>query len=307
MITPGQVASRSAAAATRIAPFVEHTPVLADGELLYKCENLQTTGSFKLRGATTKLTSLAESELTAGVVTASTGNHGAAVAHAARALGAPATVYVPDMASPMKVDKIQRLGAEVRVHGSDGVESEREARRVAAESDLTYVSPYNDVEVIAGQGTIAVELMDQTPTIDTVVVAVGGGGLISGIASVLKDANPKTRVVGCSPMNSAAMAASLEAGELVEVEHSDTLSDGTHGGVEEGSITFGLCQQLIDDFVLVEEDEIRSTMSGFIAEHDMVIEGSAAVAIAAARKSGRGRTAVILCGANVSADRLADL
>lgn len=307
MIAPTDIAELSESAHARIKPHIEHTPLVRDASLSYKCENLQKTGSFKSRGATAKLTSLSAEERSRGVVAASTGNHGAGVAYAAGRLGIRAIVYVPDMASPLKVQAIRDLGAEVRIHGSDGVDSEIEARRVAGESGAVYVSPYNDPDVIAGQGTLGIELLEDVPDIDTVVVAVGGGGLISGVASVLKEHRPEVRVVGCSPSNSAAMAASLEAGEIIEAAHSETISDGTHGGVEPESITFGLCQQLIDDFVLVPESEIRHAMKTFMDEHQMKIEGSAGVALAAANGAQAANTVVILCGGNVSDERLGSL
>lgn len=305
------MSAQSTQAHRRIAAYVKHTTLLDGGDVFYKCENLQTTGSFKLRGALSKLTSLSKTVLEQGVVTASTGNHGAAVAYASGVVGTSAVVYVPDMASPMKVRAIEDFGANVEVFGSDGVDSETEARRVAARTGRVYVSPYNDQQVIAGQATIGIELLEDLPEIEVAVVAVGGGGLVSGVASVLKTARPEVRIVGCSPENSAAMAASLEAGRVVDVEHSETISDGTHGGVEAESITFELCQELIDDFVTVSEAEIVSAMRMFIHDHNMIIEGSAGVALAAQRRLGEAlsglKTAVILCGSNISEEKLAEL
>ncbi|HEY0474057.1 MAG TPA: pyridoxal-phosphate dependent enzyme, partial [Kribbella sp.] len=181
----------------------------------------------------------------------------------------------------------------------------------AAEHGLTYVPPYNDPDVIAGQGTAGVEILEQLAgqRLDAIFVAVGGGGLVSGIASVLKQHRPEIRVYGASPARDAAMAASVEAGKVIEVEAEDTLSDGTAGSVEPGSITFELCRDLVDEWVLVSEDAIRAALRMVIDTEHQLIEGSAAMAFAAARArrtelAGR-RVAVVSCGGNISAGTLA--
>ena len=279
-----------------------------EADVWLKSEHLQHAGSFKTRGATNKLLSLTREEKRAGVVAASTGNHGASVAWAGHTLGIPVRVYVPNGASPAKVEMIRRYGAEVQMHGTDGLDAEVAGRTFAVENGMPYVSPYNDPLVVAGQGTVGVELAEQMETVDTVIIAVGGGGLIGGTAAYLKSIMPNVRAIGASPVSSPVMALSVRAGHIVEHVSEPTLSDGTAGGVEQGAITFELCRALVDEWVDVTEDEIAKAMRDFIAEHHQLIEGSAAVALAAlAQRAGelRGqRVAVVLCGSNISIDTL---
>lgn len=268
-----------------------------------KLENLQRTGSFKLRGATNKLLTLPEDVRARGVVAASTGNHGAAVASAARDLGVPALVFAPENAAPGKLAGVRALGAQVRLEGSDCLVAEVAARELAAAEGLAYVSPYNDPAVIAGQGTIGVELLEDLPDLEAVVISVGGGGLIAGVGSYLKSVREQIRVIGVSPANSAAMHASLAEGRVVDVEHLPTLSDGTAGGMEQDSITFPMCADSVDELVLVDEEAIADGMRRVISGHHTLVEGAAGAAVAgmlAAREELAGRTtAVVLCGANV--------
>ncbi|REJ79346.1 MAG: threonine/serine dehydratase [Acidobacteria bacterium] len=272
-------------------------------DVYFKCEHLQHTGSFKLRGALNKILSLSEEELARGVVTASTGNHGAAVAYALAIAGASGSVYVPKEASESKIANIRRLGAEIEMFGDDSNDSEMKARQVAGESGAVYVSPYNDPFVVAGQGTVGLEISEQLPDVDAVFVSVGGGGLISGIAGYLKAFKPDVMMVGCSPANSKVMLESVKAGKVLELESLPTLSDGTAGGVDPDSITFGLCSDLVDEWVTVSEAEIRESLIEFIDAEHQLIEGSAAVAIASMLKTAesfRGKNiAVVLCGGNI--------
>ncbi len=303
------------AAEDRIRPYLLTTPVVPavgltgaiGSPVVLKCENLQHTGSFKARGALSKTLSLSPSELARGIVTASTGNHGAAVAHAARIVGADALVVVPDNANPSKLAAIERLGARIHVHGSDSVESEMGARALAAERGATFISPYNDPQVIGGQGTLGLELLAQVDGLAVVYVAVGGGGLASGTAGIIKALSPATRVIGCSPAASAVMYHSLKAGHVLDMPSEPTLSDGTAGGVEVDAITFDILGALLDDFVTVGEDAIRRAFLDLIEVEHLLVEGSAAMAYAAARAhagSVEGTTAVILCGGNVGVDKL---
>ena len=298
-------------AATRIAPYIRRTPLdeaLAlsqqGGDAVYlKQENLQHTGSFKLRGAFNKLLSLAPDARAGGVVTASSGNHGAAVAHALRTLGAPGVIFVPEHAAAVKVDAIRRLGAEVRFHGEDSVDTELYARAHAERSGQAYISPYNDRAIVAGQGTAGVEIAAELPHVDTVYVTVGGGGLISGVAAALKAARPTVRVVGCLPANSPVMYESVRAGRIVEMPSLPTLSDGSAGGIERDAITFDLCRALVDDWVLVSEEEIAAAMRLVMETQHLLIEGAAGAAVAGYLKDaqrGRGQTvAIVLCGGNI--------
>jgi threonine dehydratase len=290
---------------------VEHSPVLSErgGARVYaKLENLQHTGSFKVRGALNKVLSLTEERRARGVVTASTGNHGAAVAYSLGRLNESGMVFVPENADRSKVEAIKRLGAEVRYYGQDCAEAEVHARAYALEHGMVYVSPYNDPQVIGGQGTVGVELARQLEGIDAVYVALGGGGLISGIAGYLKSVQPGVQMIGCSPKNSQVMIQSVKAGQILDLPSLPTLSDGTAGGIEAGAITFDLCRTLVDDYLTVSEEEIAASLRLFIGAHHMLIEGAAAVAIAAYLKSCQrfaGQNVVIvICGANISLETL---
>lgn len=273
-------------------------------EVYLKCEHLQTTGSFKLRGATNKLLSLTEDQKRDGIVTASSGNHGLAVSHSAGLLNLAATVYVPETVSPMKAAGIEARGATVIKVPGEPLEAELEARRVAQASDRVFISPYNDEQVITGQGTIGPELLSQQPELDAVFVSVGGGGLISGIGSYLKQNKPDVEVVGAWPTVARSLHECLVAGEIIEVEEQETLSDGTAGGVEPNAITFPICQQVISKKVLVTEDEIADAMRCLAAEERYMVEGAAGVALAsflqvASRYQGK-KVAVIVCGRNIT-------
>jgi len=307
-----RVADGAADAARRIAPYIVATPLsyydalsAATGTEVYaKLENLQHTGSFKYRGALNRLLTLGESERSRGVAVASSGNHGAAAARAMRELNVDGVIFVPESASEAKLDKIRREGAELRFAGQDGLEAELYARAWAAEHDRFYLSPYNDLEVIAGQGSIGVELLDALPDVDALVVAVGGGGLLAGIASVLKTARPELVVIGAQPAASAVMAHSVIAGRIVDAEDGPTLSDGTAGGIETDAVTLPLHQALVDEYVLVSELEIARALARFIADEDMLVEGAAALVFAALRacaeKLAGMKVAAIVCGANIA-------
>lgn len=300
----------------RIRPHIRETPLdysaalssLARCHAHVKLENVQYTGSFKVRGALNKLLSLTPEQRAQGVVTASSGNHGAGVAYGLHKLGIQGTVFVPEHASATKVEAIKRLGAQVRLYGADSALTEAFAREYARSKGMIYISPYNDPQVIGGQGTIAVELARQIERIDTVFVALGGGGLISGIASYLKALSDHLHVVGCSPHNSPVMIESLKAQHIIEMQSLPTLSDGTAGGVEPDAITFPLCQQLVDAYALVAEEEIKDAMRLFMETQHMLIEGAAAVALAAflqQREQLQGQNVVIIiCGANISLQAL---
>ena len=316
-LSPATVAARSAELAPRLGLTV--TPLVRFGafseelgaEVLVKCEHQQRTGSFKARGAMAKVLTLSPRQRRRGVVTASTGNHGLGVGNALATLGGHGTVFVPENASDSKVAALRRLGLEIRAQGNDSGVLEPLARKYAGENGMAYVPPYNDPDVIAGQGTIGVEILAQLEDgpLDAIVVAVGGGGLVSGIASVLKQHLPEITVYGASPAVDAAMAASVEAGEIVAVDAKETLSDGTAGSVEDGSVTFALCRSLVDDWVLVGEEEIRAALRTVIDTEHQLVEGSAAMAFAAARARAAelkgSRVAIVSCGANISAKTLA--
>lgn len=281
---------------------------ITNANIYLKCENLQYTAAFKVRGAFSKLLSLDKAAMDKGIVTASSGNHGAATAFALHTLNQKGLVFVPENASTTKIKNIEQYNIPVKQHGTDCLDTENFAKQYAAENNMTYVSPYNDPAIIAGQGTIGLELLDQLDHIDTILVPVGGGGLISGIAGVIKAKSPNTQIIGCLPKNSPVMAASIEAGNIIEMESLPTLSDATAGGIEPGAITFELCQQYVDEFILVSETEIKQGITTILETQHQLIEGSAGVAVAAllqqsARFAGKN-VVVILCGANISLDML---
>ena len=306
--------NRVLAAEQRIRPHIRETPLfespglsaLAGTRIWLKLENLQITGSFKLRGALSKMLTLSDADKARGVVTASTGNHGAATAYAGRIAGIVPTVFVPHGAAPSKVARIRSLGGRVEFHGEDSADTERHARVVADRTGQVFVSPYNDWDVMAGQGTIGVELLRQCPGLDAVVVAVGGGGLIGGIAGYLAANRPSVEVIGCQPVNSAVMAKSVEAGRMLDLPSLPTLSDGTAGGVEQDTITFELCRTAVQRYDLVDEGAIEEGVRLAFREEGLVVEGAAGLAVASALRvapglSGR-QIAVVLCGGNIGAD-----
>ena len=300
-----------AQAESRIRERIRTTPLLASpigadigADFHLKLENRQHTGSFKARGAFSKLLSLEPGARARGVIAASTGNHGAAVAFAARAIGVPARVVVPENADAGKVASIRALGGEVITHGGDSAVAESHARDLAAAEGLPFISPYNDLQVAAGQGTLGVELQQQHPGLEAVFIALGGGGLLAGVAAWLKSIRPQVRIIGCSPERSAVMIESLRAGHILDLVSLPTLSDGTAGGVEAGAVTFEWCRELADELITVSEDEIADAMRRAYTMHGLTVEGAAGVAIAAflrqaARWRGR-RVAAIVCGGNVS-------
>ena len=303
-------------AAGRIRPAVSETPLepvpdlfLGSGAtVLFKLENLQQTGSFKLRGASNKILSLDREMAARGVIAASNGNHGLGVAAAALRAGIAAEVYVSAHVSPAKAKRIEEYGTRIKRSGEDPLEAELAARAAAASEGKVFISPYNDVEIMAGQGTIAIELERQCPQMDALLVAVGGGGLIGGIGSYMKSVSPQTEIVGCWPENSRVLYESMQAGRILEVPEQPTLSESTAGGLEPGSVTLDICRKVIDHSVFVTEEEILSAMQQVRAARGWLIEGAAAVAVAALSKEThryQGKSVVVLiCGGNLSPEVL---
>ena len=299
-------------AAGRVYSLVQETPLVAlpaDGAesrsttVFAKLEQLQRSGSFKLRGATNKLMSLAPAAAAAGVITSSTGNHGLGVATAAKFLGIDAEVFLSAQVSPAKRERIIAVGARIRIVDDDLLAAEIAAREAAQASGRTYISPYNDPYVVAGQGTIAVELMRQLPDLDAVFIATGGGGLLSGIGAHLHHHAPRAEIIGCWPENSAVLYESLKAGRIIEAPEKPTVSESTAGGVEPGSITFDLAREVMHHGVLVSEEEIVRAMRLGLS-YGWAMEGASGVALAAylkeaARYAGK-RVVVLFCGGNPS-------
>ena len=309
---------RIADAAQRIGPYIRTTPVefspslsQTGVEVFLKLENFQVTGSFKARGATHALLALDEQTRGRGVITASSGNHGAAVAYAAAQLGCDATVFVPEYASRSKVEAIRRRGAEVIFFGDDCVKTEVEARRHAIAVQKAYIPPYNAEEVLHGQGSVGVELVEQLESLDALFIAVGGGGLIGATGAYVKHAFDAVEVVACYPSRSPALHTCIEAGQVVEVVCGPTLSDATAGGVEDGAITLALCADIIDRSVFVEEDAIAAGVREIVEAHGMLVEGAAGLAVAAFRQVAEDyigkRVAIVLCGANIAPETLVEV
>ncbi len=279
-----------------------------NGDVYLKLENEQVTGSFKARGSLNKLKWIQEQNMGKHPVTASTGNHGLGFARACGLLDIEGTVFLPHNAVDSKVEAIRNYKVDIRFHGDDPYTTEKYVRNRAEEEGWIYVSPYNDTEIIAGQGTIGIEILNQLPEVDNVLTTVGGGGLISGIGSYIKDMLPDTSIIGCQPEHSPEMSVSVCAGEYQEIESKPTLSDGSAGGFEADAITFDLCKKLVDDFILISEDEIRHAIRSMIRHHHKVIEGSAGVAIASLLKKPHRfadqTTVIVVCGANIAPDTL---
>lgn len=295
----------------RIKPFIYYTPIikahhlskLLNADIYLKLENTQHTSSFKTRGAFNKLLSLPHQEKTKGVIAASSGNHGAAVAYACQKLCIHAQIFVPETTANSKLESIKLFGADIIIEGKDCGITEENAKKVANQKNIPFISPYNDIDIITGQGTIAYEILKSIPNIDVIYTSVGGGGLISGIAGYTKSVNKNIKVVGCLPMNSPVMYESIKAGKIVECENKHTLSDGTAGNIEEQSITFDFCKKYVDEFSLVNEKEIEESFKFLLFKEHILVEGAAAVSVAALIKNKekiRGKKiAVIICGSNI--------
>jgi threonine dehydratase len=301
----------------RIAPHIRRTecrraPAISEmiaGEVFLKLENLQNSRSFKLRGVLNKILSLSDEDSQKLLVAASTGNHGAAFAHALQLFRLRGKLFMPKTSAAVKVENMRSTGVPFELVGDDCIEAESHASAFAQSGGHVWISPYNDPEVVHGQGTVAIELMEQLEGIDTVLVPVGGGGLIGGIAGYLNAADPSIEVIGCQPANSCVMHESIKAGEVLDIESLPTISDGTAGGIEKGSITFELCQRYVDDFILLEEDEIVAAMRLLHEKEGVTIEGAAALSSAAVlreskRFAGR-RIALIVSGGRVDGATLA--
>lgn len=303
---------RIEAAAARIAPFARRTGLersawlseLTGADVWLKLEQQQRTGSFKFRGAMNRIASLSDEEQRRGVVVASSGNHGAACALAGQLLGVPVRVFTPTYATPTKQAKIKRLGAQLELVGDDCLDTERHARSVSEDEGRPYISPYDDPDVLAGQGTIGLEIAQDLPEVDGVIVAVGGGGLIAGIAAALKSAKPDVTILAASPERSPAVHACWLEKRWVDVPCHDTLSDATAGGVDPDSVTLPLCYDLVDRSVLVDESRIAPVLRSLFEEEGYLVEGAAGVAVAALLDDPapwRDRRVVIpLCGGNLS-------
>lgn len=291
---------------------LRHSPWLAraaNADVYLKIETLQPTFSYKIRGACNAVLRLIE----AGhggrpLVTASAGNHGRALAHAARDAGIPLTVYVPENAPKTKIDAIGALGAELRFC-RDYDEAEVRAKAHGASGEALFISPYSHPDVIAGAGTIGIEILEERPDIDTIVVPIGGGGLISGIATAA-GALGRASVVGVEVEASSALSQSLAAGRIVTIDAGPTIADGLGGNLDPDSITFDIIRRLVTRIVLVSETALKDAIRGIATEERLIVEGAGAAATAAVlggQIEGARKIAVILSGANIDLEKLKTL
>ncbi|MDA8016399.1 MAG: pyridoxal-phosphate dependent enzyme [Thermoanaerobaculia bacterium] len=306
-------------AETRIRPYVPPSPlVLSDSlssngrEVRLKLESLNPSGSFKIRGAANSLLRLAERSPGTGVVTQSSGNHGRAIAFMAAKLGLSATVCVSNLVPEVKRRAIESLGARTVVEGKDQDEALEVALRLAEEEALQFVPAFDDYDIICGQGTLGLELLDQWPDVDTIFVPLSGGGLISGVALAAKALKPETAVIGVTVDHGAAMADSLEAGEIVDVEELPSYADALPGGIPRGNrYTFEICRRLLDGVLRIPESRIAAAMVHALTTERLVLEGAGAIGLAplltAEEVSDGRRLAVVCTGNNVDLETLLDL
>ena len=283
---------------------MEHSRYLASvigSPVHLKCENLQRTGSYKIRGASYRLSRLSPEERARGVVAASAGNHAQGVAFAARQLGIAATIFMPMGVALPKLEATRDYGANVVLAGDVVDESLAAAKRYAEETGAVFIPPFDHPDVIAGQGTVGLEILEDVPDVDTIVVPIGGGGLISGVASAVKQLAPHVRIIGVQAENAAAYPASLAAGEPRTVKTSPTIADGIAVGTP-GRITFAIVQQLVDEVVTVSDDETASALLVLLERAKLVVEPAGAVGIAAlmsGKIANPGRTVAVLSGGNI--------
>lgn len=300
------------AARERIAGKVERTPTVLSQSLSeqlgaqvhLKLEHRQTTGSFKLRGASNAIASLSAEEKAHGAVAASTGNHGRALAHAAKLEGMRAVICMSRLVPENKLEEIRRLGAEVRIVGNSQDDAQREVDRLVAQEGLVMLPPFDHPAIIAGQGTLGLEMIEQVPDAALVLVQLSGGGLASGVAAAVKGVSPRTKIIGVSMARGAAMKASLDAGHPVLVEELPTLADSLGGGIGlDNRLTFTMCRDLLDDVILLSEDEIAAGIRHAYAQEREIVEGAGAVGIAAlltGKVKADGPVVVLLSGRNIN-------
>ena len=300
------------AAHHRIAPFINKTPLvksqwlsgLAQADVFLKLENVQVTGSFKYRGALNALMWAKEQHIPK-IFSATAGNHGLGLAEASTHTQSDVTICLPVTASPVKKLRLKNYSVSVIDHGEDFDICEAYAKRMATQKNGFFLSAYNHPEVIAGAGTVALEMLQEVPQLNTLVIACGGGGLIGGMAVAAKAINPQIKIIGVVAANSPAMLASINAGRIVKAYCDKTIADGIMGNIEEDAITFPLAKELVDDWVSVEESEIKSTIFEYLDNEGMLIEGAAAVAVAAiSRKYHKpkpnDRVGIVVCGGNIA-------
>ena len=296
-----------------ISPYINYTPLIhslalsKNLEVYLKLECLQVTGSFKLRGATNKLLNLTNEQKNKGVIAVSTGNHGKGVAHAAKQIGIKSTIFMSSMVPEHRKKAIESLGAKVEIIGNNSDEADLYAREFAKKNNITLVHPFDDLDVIAGQGTVGLEMLEVMPDIDSVIIPTSGGGLVGGIALAIKLQKPNVKVIATSMKRGPSMYESLKAGKPVDVKEEETLADCLGGSIGlENQYTFGICKDVIDDFILIDEPKIAEGIKFNFEKHKLVTEGAAATSIMAVKdqlSSHFGKNTIcLLCGGNIDSE-----
>ena len=286
------------AAATRIRGVARRTPVLDVDRVTLKCENLQPSGAFKVRGACNMIAQLANDARAAGVITYSSGNHGQAVALVARSFGIPAVIIMPETAPRVKVDGVRHFGAEVIFAGTTSADRKARAEDIAASRGLTIVPPFDHPWIIAGAGTVGLEILEQCPHATTIFVPMGGGGQISGVSAAVKGMRGGVRVVGVEPAGAARMSASLAAQRPVTLERASSVADGLLT-LRPGDVTFAHVQAFVDEVVTVDDDAMVAAVRWLFQEAHLVAEPSGAAAVAAALRAGVPGSVAVVSGGNV--------
>ncbi len=296
----------------KILPFINYTPLVHSeylsnySNVKLKLENFQITGSFKLRGALNKLLSLSKSEKEKGVIAVSTGNHGKGVAYASKVLGIKSTIYMSSMVPQYRRKAIENLGAKVEIVGQNSDEADLFAKNLAKEKNISLIHPFDDEDIIIGQGTVGLEMLEQFPDADTIIIPTSGGGLVSGIAQAIKLQKPKIKIISVSMERGPSMYDSLKKGVPVDVEELETLADCLGGSIGlDNKFTFNIVRKYVDDFVLVSEEKIAEGIRINFLEHKIVSEGAAATSIMVVKEklsSHIGKNIIcLICGGNIDA------
>tara|TARA_Y100000590_G_scaffold205823_1_gene233335 strand:+ start:158 stop:1108 length:951 start_codon:yes stop_codon:yes gene_type:complete len=302
----------------KISPFINHTPLIhseflsKNRSVKLKLESLQKTGSFKLRGALNKLLSLSDKQKNKGVIAVSTGNHGKGVAYASSLLGINSTIYMSSMVPTYRKEAIESLGARVEIVGTNSDEADLFARNISEKENITLVHPFDDEDIISGQGTVGLEMLLDFPEVDTVIIPSSGGGLIGGIALAIKLQKPNVKVIGVSMKRGPSMYESLKVGKPVDVEELETLADCLGGSIGlNNKYTFKIVKDTIDDFVLVDEDKIAEGIKLNYFEHRLVTEGAAATSVMVAKdnlSAHLGKNIIcLICGGNIESKLFAKI
>ena len=302
----------------KISPYINRTPLIHSEYLSknrtvkLKLESLQKTGSFKLRGALNKLLSLSDKQKSKGVIAVSTGNHGKGVAYASSLLGIKSTIYMSSMVPKYRKEAIESLGARVEIVGTNSDEADLHARNISEKQNITLIHPFDDEDIISGQGTVGLEMLLDFPEVDTVIIPSSGGGLISGIALAIKLQKPNVKVIGVSMKRGPSMYESLKVGKPVDVEELETLADCLGGSIGlNNKYTFKIVKDTIDDFVLVDEDKIAEGIRLNFFEHRLVTEGAAATGVMVAKdnlSAHLGKNIIcLICGGNIESKLFAKI